>query len=618
MGRRSTRIRQRRGVCSARYTVHPAELYPRHVAGHPMTGIHHRALRIGDWRVDPAIDEISRDGNTIKLEPRAMRVLACLAAHAGQVVTVDELFDAVWKDVVVTPDSVYQAVAALRKALGDDSKERVYIPNVLRRGYRLLAPVAPWVDPSAAAEPVSAAAHTYMAITTVGDKSIAVLPFEDMSENQDQGYFADGMAAEVIHLLARVPGIRVIGRSSCFQFKGKNEDLRTIGSVLGAAYVLEGSVRRSGHRLRVTAQLVGTQDGSHLWSGSYDKDFDEVLQIQDQIAAGLVRALQVAVGVDLPSRPILNSAPGYNLYQRGRHALDRFDKAGFESAAGYFEQALALDPSSIRVAESLALVHVYLAEWGYAPPREGFERARISCERVLKLDPTSGIAHGQLALIHSIYDWDWAAAVEKIQVALALDPRDPGILVTAAIIHLSLDRLDEAAAFYNAALALDPLGAISQAGLGTISYRMGRIPEAEARLRTAIEVSPTFLWAHWTLGSVLLAAGKLDAALAEMQKATSDGGADAGTALVYHAMERKAESDAALLRATNAYAEHWAYVVAQVHAFRGEIEQALAWLDRAYRQKDVALYRVKGDPLLKNLEPDPRYQAFLRKMNLPE
>jgi TolB-like protein/Tfp pilus assembly protein PilF len=583
-----------------------------------MTGIHHRALRIGDWRVDPAIDEISRDGNTIKLEPRAMRVLACLAAHAGQVVTVDELFDAVWKDVVVTPDSVYQAVAALRKALGDDSKERVYIANVLRRGYRLLAPVAPWVDPSAAAEPVSAAAHTDMVITTVGDKSIAVLPFEDMSENQDQGYFADGMAAEVIHLLARVPGIRVIGRSSCFQFKGKNEDLRTIGSVLGAAYVLEGSVRRSGNRLRVTAQLVGTQDGSHLWSGSYDKDFDEVLQIQDQIAAGLVRALQVAVGVDLPSRPILNSAPGYNLYQRGRHALDRFDKAGFESAAGYFEQALALDPGSIRVAESLALVHVYIAEWGYAPPREGFERARISCERVLKLDPTSGIAHGQLALIHSIYDWDWPAAVAKIQVALALDPRDPGILVTAAIIHLSLDRLDEAAAFYNAALALDPLGAIAQAGLGTISYRMGRLPEAEARLRTAIEVSPTFLWAHWTLGSVLLAAGKLDAALAEMQKATSDGGAEAGIALVYHSMKRKAESDAALLRATNAYAEHWAYVVAQVHAFRGEIEQALAWLDRAYRQKDVALYRVKGDPLLKNLEPDHRYKAFLRKMHLPE
>ncbi len=585
-----------------------------------------RRLRIGAWRVDPALDEISRDGTSVKLEPRTMRLLVCLAKYAGQVVSVEKLLDEVWTGVVVTPNSVYQALAELRRVLGDDPKEPSYIVNVLRRGYRLVAPVAPWVDPSAApsedslagAEEVSAAAHTNMATKTVSDKSIAVLPFEDMSEKKDQGYFADGMAEEVVHLLARVPGIRVIGRSSSFRFKGKNEDLRTIGSVLGAAYVLEGSVRRSGNRLRVTAQLIGTQDGSHLWSGSYDKDFDEVLQIQDQIATSLVRALQVAVGVDLPSRPILKSTPGYDLYQRGRHALDRFDKAGFERAAGYFEQALALDPTSIRAAESLALVHVYIAEWGYAPPREGFERARISCERVLKLHPTSAIAHGQLALIHSIYDWDWAAAVGKIQRALALDPRDPGILVTAAIIHLSLDRLDEAASFYNAALALDPLGAISHAGLGTISYRMGRIPEAEARLRSAIEVSPTFLWAHWTLGTVLLAAGKLDAALAQMQRAASDGGADAGIALVYHAMKRKAASDAALIRATNAYAEHWAYVVAQVHAYRGEIEQAFAWLERAYRQKDVALYRVKGDPLLKNLEPDPRYKALLHKMNLPE
>jgi TolB-like protein/Flp pilus assembly protein TadD len=583
-------------------------------------------LRIGAWRVDPALDEISRDGISVKLEPRMTRLLVCLAKHAGHVVSVEKILDEVWRGVVVTPNSVYQALAELRRVLGDDPKEPSYIVNVTRRGYRLIAPVAPWIDPSAvpsedslaAAEKVSSAAYTNMATTTVSDKSIAVLPFEDMSEKKDQGYFADGMAEEVVHLLARVPGIRVIGRSSSFRFKGKNEDLRTIGNVLGAAYVLEGSVRRSGNRLRVMAQLVGTQDGSHLWSGSYDKDFDEVLQIQDQIAASLVRALQVAVGVDLPSRPILKSTPGYDLYQRGRHALDRFDKAGFETATGYFEQALALDPTSIRAAESLALVHVYIVEWGYAPPREGFERARISCERVLKLNTTSAIAHGQLALIHLIYDWDWAAAVGKIQRALALDPRDPGILVTAAIIHLSLDRLDEAAAFYNAALALDPLGAISHAGLGTISYRMGRIPEAEARLRSAIEVSPTFLWAHWTLGTVLLAAGKLDAALAQMQRAGSDGGADAGIALVYHAMKLKAASDAALVRATNAYAKHWAYVVAQVHAYRGEIEQAFAWLDRAYRQKDVALYRVKGDPLLKNLEPDPRYKALLRRMNLPE
>jgi TolB-like protein/Flp pilus assembly protein TadD len=573
-------------------------------------------IRIGEWRVDPALDEFSKDGQTVRVQPKLMRMLICLAEHAGQVVSVDQLLNEVWNGVIVTSDSVYHAVAALRRLLGDGAKQPVYIANVLRRGYRLVAPVTPWTDTSTlrGRDPPATAAEAIGG----SEKSIAVLPFVDLSEKRDQEYFADGMAEELVNLLAKVPGIRVIGRSSSAQFKGKNEDLRTIGSVLGATYAVEGSVRRSGNRLRVTAQLIGTQDGSQLWSGRYDKDFDEVLQIQDQIAASLVRALQVAVGVDLPSRPILNSAAGYDLYQRGRHALDRFDKAGFESAAGYFEQALALDHTALRVAESLALVHVYIAEWGYALPREGFERARISCERVLKLHPTSGIAHAQLALINAIYDWDWTAAVAMVRRALALDPRDPGILVTAGIIHLSLDRLDDATAFLNAAAALDPLGAITQAGLGTISFRRGRIADAEARFRTAIQISPTFLWAHWSLGTALLAAGKLEAALTQMQQATADGGGHAGLALVYHAMNRRTESDAALALATHAHADHWAYLVAAVHAYRGEIDQAFSWLDRAYRQKDVALYRVKCDPLLGNLETDARFKTFLRRMNLPE
>jgi TolB-like protein/Tfp pilus assembly protein PilF len=563
--------------------------------------------RIGAWRVDPALDEISKGNETVKLEPQTMRLLVCLAEHAGGVVSVEQLLDQVWKDVIVTPNSVYHAVATLRRILGDDAKNPTYIANTLRRGYRLVTPVVPWVD-----------APSVQSAAPMTDRSIAVLPFVDMSEKQDQGYFADGMAEEVVNLLTRVPGIRVIGRTACSQFKGKSEDLRRIGSVLGAAYAVEGSVRRSGNRLRVTAQLIGTQDGSHLWSGSYDKDFDEVIKIQDQIAAGLVRALQVAVGVDLPSRPMLKNALGYDLYQRGRQALDRFDKVGFESAAGYFEQALALDPTALRAAESLALVHIYIAEWGYAPPREGFERARTSCERVLKLDPMSGMAHAQLAFIYAIYDWDWAAAVGEVQRALALDPRDPGILVTAGIIHLALDRLDQAAGFFNAASALDPLGAISHGEFGTIYYRSGRLAEAEAEFRRALEISPTFLWAHWSLGTVLLTAGRLDAALAQMQQATPDCGSDAGLALVYHAMKRNAESDAALARATKADAGRWAYGIAEVHAYRGEIDRAFTWLDRAYRQKDVVLYRIKGDPLLRKLEPDARYRTFLRKMKLPE
>jgi len=583
---------------------------------------HKAGFCIGAWRVDPALDEISKDDKSVKLEPQIMRLLVFLAEHAGAVVSVAQLLEEVWKDVIVTPNSVYQAVATLRRILGDNAKRPTYIANTLRRGYRLVAPVVPCADaPRRSAETIAvSAAGTVPDANPITapmiDRSIAIMPFVDLSEKQDQQYFADGMAEEVVNLLMRVPGVRVIGRTACSQFREKNEDLRRIGNTLGAAYAVEGSVRRSGNRLRVTAQLIGTQDGSHLWSGSYDKEFDEVLKIQDEIAAGLVRALQVAVGVDLPSRPILKSAVGYDLYQRGRHALDRFDKVGFESAAGYFQQALALDPTALRAAESLALVHLYIAEWGYASPREGFERARASCEYVLKLDPNSGMAYAQQALISAVHDWDWTAAAERIQRALALDPRDPGILVTAGIIHVALGRLDEAAIFLNAASALDPLGAVAHGALGTIHHRSGRLAQAEAEFRRVLDISPTYLWGHWSLGTVLLSAGRLDAALSHMHRASPDYGGDVGLACVYHAMRRNAESDAALARAKEEFAERWAYGIAQVHAYRGDMDQAFTWLDRAYRQKDVVLYRIKGEPLLKNLEADARYRPFLEKMQL--
>jgi transcriptional activator of cad operon len=282
-------------------------------------------LRIGALRVDPALDEICKDGTTIKLEPRTMRLLVCLAGHAGQVVSVEQLLDEVWNDVVVNPDSVYQAVTVLRRVLGDDAKAPTYIANVLRRGYRLIAPVTPWVDALAVpgadspaitstvttAPPAAGAIRSpfrwsgialigtlalvlaYLAVdklwrtkhvtaevheaalpapaTTpyakaVSDKSIAVLPFIDLSEMKDQEYFADGMAEEILDLLANIPGLTVIGRTSSFQFKGKSEDLRAIGTKLGAAYVVEGSVRRSGDRVRITAQLIDTKTGTRRWS----------------------------------------------------------------------------------------------------------------------------------------------------------------------------------------------------------------------------------------------------------------------------------------------------------------------------------------------------------------
>ena len=457
------------------------------------------------------------------------------------------------------------------------------------------------------------------AAAAISDKSIAVLPFVDMSEKKDQEYFADGMAEEILDLLAKIPDLKVIGRTSSFQFKGKNEDLRAIGRTLGAAYVVEGSVRRVGDRVRVTAQLIDTGSGTHQWSETYDDDMGDVLKVQDRIATGLVRALQVTVGADdLQSQPTLKSAEAYDLYLRGRHDMDRFDKGGFESAAGYFQQALAIDPTLIRAAEWLAAAHEFMAEWGFVPAREGYEQARASVERALTLDPRSGLAHSLMCTIHLVHDWDWAAAVEECDRALALEPRNPQrpwicwrishrcrAVGRSRASHDSIDRRRSAVRRLARPARHHPRphGSTCRRGGGTTK---------------TLEISPTYERGHLDLGLTLLAEGKLEAALDAMRQETVDGGRDAGLAIVYYAMGRKAEADEALARFTKEHANDRAYRIAQIHAYRGDGDKAFEWLDRAYRQKDVDLWFFIGNLPFKGLETDPRYKAFLKKMNLPE
>jgi TolB-like protein len=246
----------------------------------------------------------------------------------------------------------------------------------------------------------SAIEQTPAAPSVLSDKSIAVLPFADMSEKHDQEYFADGIAEEVLDLLANIPGLKVIGRTSSFQFKGKNQDLRAIGSELGVNYVVEGSIRRSGERLRVTAQLINAHDGSHLWSDTYDAPAGDALKTQDAIAANLARALQVTVGADYrQTRPSFASVDAYDLYLRGRHASDRSDKEGLESAVAYFQQVLESDPTSVETLESLASAQLQNALLGYIESHEGFEEARRTARRVFQLDPNSSGAYVCLAIV---------------------------------------------------------------------------------------------------------------------------------------------------------------------------------------------------------------------------
>jgi TolB-like protein len=451
------------------------------------------------------------------------------------------------------------------------------------------------------------------------DKSIAVLPFTDMSEKKDQEYFADGLAEEVLSLLATLPDLKVISRTSSFQFKGRNADLRAIGAQLGAAYVVEGSVRRSGDRVRVTAQLISSRDGLHRWSESYEQNFGDVLRMQQDIAAALGRALQVEVGnASWGAAVTLTNTEAYSLYLHGLHSMDRNDKPGLDEAISYFERALAVDPTLYRAREKLAHAHYVELELGLVSPATGAARLRADLDLLLKDDPHSAIGHALRAELLITYDWDWVGAKREADMAVSLAKNCSLALYAAADLASVLGRWDESETLFQQALALDPLDADTHNEFSWMLYHAGRYAEAEVEGRRLLEIRPSYATAHLDLGLYLLAEGKLQEALSVMQQESLQGPRSVGLAMVFHALHRNGESDAALQVAEQVAAEEWAYEIGCAHAFRGERDAAFQWLDRAYAQKDFLMEYVKSEWALKGLESDARYKALMRKMNLQQ
>jgi len=635
----------------------------------PVTSLDTSVIQIGDWRVDPGLDEISRDDERIKLEPKLMQLLLHLARHAGQVVSVEQLLDEVWKDVVVTPDSVYHAVAALRRALRDDSKDPTYIANVMRRGYRLIAPVVPLRTAEAPALPAQSpqpASKNQAAIPTtdapwtrsvrrfigqpfgvaivavlaigltyvLADKlwsskrftmarsaatlpnSIAVLPFADMSEKHDQEYFADGMAEEILNLLAKVPGLRVIGRTSSFAFKGKQADLPSIARVLGVTYLVEGSVRRSSDRVRVTVQLVNSRDGSRAWSGAFDGNPTDILRLQDEIAVQVAHSLSVEVADQFSTRTAISSPEAYDYYLRGLRELDTDASDTHDWGREYFQKALTLDPKFTPAALGVAAADLSRCMEGIQP-QVSCPRADASIDLALKLDPRSADAYAMRAYVLTVFNWDWAGATAAVTKAADLGG-GPWTAFASARLASAIGDVGRARRLYQQIIASNPFEADAQVDMGLdVELRSGHPEQAEVYVRRGLQIDPRYSGGHYGLGLIQLLQGKLDAALSSMKDERIDQGRLLGLVLVYTAMSRTADSDATLatMLSNGVYPPS---DFARAYAFRGDADRAISYLQKAYEAHDTNLWYIKGDPLLKSLERDPRYQAFLRKMNFPE
>jgi TolB-like protein len=471
-----------------------------------------------------------------------------------------------------------------------------------------------WLSKHSASEQTKAAATS-----VVSDKSIAVLPFLDLSEKKDQEYFANGIAEEVLDRLAKVPGLRVVGRASSFQFKGKSADPASVGAALGVAYLLEGSARREAGRVRVAAELIEVRTGSERWSDRFDSDVVDVLQVQDTIAAELARALQIAVEVDTAPRSSVKSPEALDAYLRGLQSFSRSSREGCEAAVANFQRALTLDPTFAPAAIGLARAYAFIGAEAWLPTPVAFERAREAGLLAQRLDPKSPSPHVLMAEIHMHYDWDWAGADRELKQAFALGPRESYGVQTAARLAAARGQWDEARQLAIEAIELDPLDADAQGSPGLQIYLgSGDFAEAEKSFRRALQIAPGWGTGQYFLGTALLLQGRHEAALTEYRKETLDDGQLEGSAMVYFATGRKAESDAQLAEAIRHNGPSWPSEIARVYAFRGEKDRAFEWLDRAYDARDQDLYFIKGDPLLKKLEGDPRYKAFMRKMNLSE
>ncbi len=454
---------------------------------------------------------------------------------------------------------------------------------------------------------------------TAPEKSIAVLPFVDLSERHDQEYFADGMAEEVLDLLAKVPQLKVIGRTSSFRFKGKADDVRTIGARLGANYILEGSVRNSLDRVRITAQLIAAQTGLHVWSESYERTLSDALKVQSEIAAGLVRALQVAVGADevLAEQPNTQNPKAYEAYLRARHAYDRGDKVGIEEAIRYYEEAARLDPKYIPAALGLAEAYTGLFTAAMVPREIGYERAKTETLSVLNKYPQLASAHADMARILQ-HDFEWAAAQQEVRKARELDPRNVRVMAVAGQIASSVGDWSNALSFTAQALETDPLNPDNIYNLADYQLRSGHPQESEKLARRVLNISPTHTWANFTLGAALLEEGRLQESLDAFNHTDFPDARLVGRAAVYHAMGHKEESDMAMQELENRWSKDAPFEVAMAHGYRGELELALPWLSRAAERKDVWITECMGEPSLKNVADDVRYRAWLRSVGLPQ
>jgi serine/threonine-protein kinase len=454
----------------------------------------------------------------------------------------------------------------------------------------------------------------------LAEKSIAVLPMVNQSSDPNQEYFSDGLSEELISRLGQIRELRVIGRTSSFYFKGKEEDLRSVGQALGVAHLLEGSVRKEGTRVRISVAVVNTADGSQRWSKSYDRELKDIFALQTEIAQSVADQLRVTLlGEEIreTAEPSNKSLEAYTAYMRGEFYFAQFTPDSTRRSIEFHQEAIRLDPGYTRAYGALAWSYCRLGFFSGARGREAFVQARQAADKALELNPDAAVARSALAYVHMNLDWNLPAAEEVLREGIARAPQDSTLKNVLAILRTYQNRGEEAAALRREAILLDPLNIILQGNLVADLTTLGQYKEAQEIARKALELQPNAAQLHYLIARIYLMRGEADAALQEAQLEPSAHYRLSAIALAQVALRDQAAADDALRRLIEQHGADNPFRIAVVYAYRNEGDKVFEWLERAYAEHDPRVINTAWEELLKPFRGDPRFIAFCQKVGLP-
>jgi TolB-like protein/DNA-binding winged helix-turn-helix (wHTH) protein/Tfp pilus assembly protein PilF len=580
--------------------------------------------------------ELTVEGRPVRLERQPMELLAFLAERSGRLVTREEIVERLWgKDVHVDSDgSINAAIRKIRAALKDDPARPQYLETVVGKGYRLTSNLAIVTgEQSAAAQPRRAASYWILGIVAIaagaiiwtllawrtqpaGIHAIAVMPLANLSGDPSQNYFADGMTEALTTDLGKIGSLMVVSRTSATAASRAHQTAAEIGRALHVDALIEGSVIRSGNRVRITVQLIDTVHDHHLWADSYDRELGDVLAVQSTVALDIARQVRARL-TPVEQQRLAHASPvnadAYDAYLRGRYLQTTQDVETLKEALPAFQRAIDLDPGYAPAYAGLADSYSLLANYGVLASRDAFPAAQAAAQKAIELDAVSAEAHTALAYPLHHYAWDWAGAEREYKTALGLNPSYATARLRYAEYLSSVGRQDEAIAQMHRALDLDPLSLVYLSNLGTFLYQARRYDEAIQVLTQVLTLDPGRMYARIYLAMSYEEKSMYDDARHEYQAvATREPGVGLAQLDARTGNRVEATRIADRLRGESG----GEFLLAGVYAQLGDRDQAFACLDRAYQSRDYFLVLLKVHPYMDPLRSDPRYGALLHKIGL--